>query len=153
MATRSIFDCDELDARHGPAREQITYDDDWLAFGSDTTDHMNKTRHNVSISVKFSEIDDSHTKHGKRKANITRQENGRIFKAPKLDLPNIRVTTNGVSRIAAKSNKIANEYELLRKIGSGTYGCVYKAKWNVTNEMIAIKRMICKLNTEHTVML
>lgn len=153
MATKSIFDCDELDARHQPTRQQITYDDDdWLAFG-DATDQVDKPLNNVSISVSFTPIDDNRMKNGKRKANISRLENGRIFKAAKLNVQNITVTANGASRKAAKTNKNTDEYELLREIGSGTYGRVFKAKWNVTNEMIAIKRMICKLNTTSTVII
>ncbi len=32
-------------------------------------------------------------------------------------------------------------YEKIEKIGEGTYGIVYKAKDNVTNELVAVKKI------------
>lgn len=141
MATKSIFDCDELNERNVPAREQITYDDDLFAFGIDATDEVDKVPQNVSISTKL-------TQNGKRKANHSNVENGRIFKAAKL---NIQVTANGGTRKATKTHERNDEYDLGKEIGSGTYGRVYKAKLHGSNEVIAIKRMTCKLNTENSV--
>lgn len=36
----------------------------------------------------------------------------------------------------------ASKYQKLEKVGNGTYGIVYKAKDNDTNDIVAMKKMI-----------
>lgn len=155
MATKSIFDCESLDAQSQPERQQIIYDDDDLfGFGCDQTDEINAVPRNVSISVTFAHDEDNGRKNGKRKAkNISKFENGRVFKVAKKNVPSIKVVTNGKTRRAVENNGRAEEdYELLHEIGCGTYGRVYKAKWKITDEVIAIKRLVCKMTGPYAVM-
>ena len=39
----------------------------------------------------------------------------------------------------------ASKYEKLEKVGNGTYGVVYKAKDKVSDEIVALKKMILEV--------
>lgn len=158
----SIFDCDTVDACNKTERQQITYDDDIFEFGSETpADESNLIPRNVSISVTFAQndgdddadVDDKRQMIGKRKAHtISELRNRKYFKAAvSKNVPTIKVIANDVCRRAVTTNSTTDEYELLKRIGKGTYGDVYKARWNITQEIIAIKRLTCKLNVPNTV--
>lgn len=156
MATKSIFDCDTLDVRSQPKRQQIAYDDDDLfgfGFGCEEADETDASPKNVSISVTFTHDANDGRKNGKRKAhNISELENERIFKMAKKNAPIVKMVSNGKSQKTECDSHVEEEYKLLLEIGCGTYGRVYKAQWNVTKEVIAIKRLICKLDGPHAVM-
>ncbi|XP_055315802.1 cyclin-dependent kinase 9-like [Sitodiplosis mosellana] len=151
MATKSIFDCESLDAHSDePKRQQITYDDDLFGFGYEMVDEVDASPKNVSISVTFAQDAVNGRKNGKRKARVMSEfERGRLFKVAKTNVPSIKVSTNGSSRRTVETESPSKDYKLLREIGCGTYGKVYKAVWNSTKEVIAIKRLICKLNVPH----
>lgn len=152
MATKSIFDCESFDAPQEPTRQLISYDEDLFTFESETgIDEIDSAPTNlVSISVKIE--NNGIPKNGKRKGqSMAGPSNGRIFKKPKLDVMNIKVSTNGRYREVVESNSKSDEYTPLGLIGSGTYGKVYEARWNVTGETIAVKRLMCKLHTPDTV--
>lgn len=152
MATKSIFDCDSLDARNEPQRQQVTYDDDVFEFGCEVADEIDAAPKNVSISVTFDQNGDKSRKNGKRKAHDNFElENGRVYKVVKKYVPSIKVSTNGTSRRAVEANSHTEDYDLLKEIGCGTYGRVYKARWNPTQEVIAIKRLTCKMNVPYWV--
>lgn len=156
MATKSIFDCENLDARSPPERQQITYDDeDIFGFGCEEANEIDAAPKNVSISVTFGQDENNGQKNGKRKArDITKLDNGRMFKVAKTNVPSIKVTSNGAVRRAVESGTCDEDededYTMLKKIGSGTYGTVYKARWKLqgklSNDVIAIKRIVCKMS-------
>lgn len=147
MATKSKFDCDSIDTPETSNREQIVYDEDIFSFGTELpSDKFDAASKNVSISVSYSPSD--RRKNGKRKA--LELNDGPLFKARELNIPTIEVTSNGVTRQAVTNNEKRAEYEILKKIGNGTYGNVYKARLN-NKDVIAIKRITCKLNRPHTV--
>lgn len=134
-------------------RPQIIYDDDLFAIGSETPNSQSDVgSQNVSISLTINQNDNDRPKNGKRKARqFMELENGRMFEAAKMNITTIKVITNDGSRRVVKSNSKSEEYEILSKIGSGTYGDVYKARWLVTGEIIAIKRLKCKLTVPNSV--
>lgn len=150
MSTRSMFDSNDVpDTSNHAERMKIVYDDDLFTFGSVTP---NGGPQNVSISLTYNQNDDARPKNGKRKARqFSELENGRIFKSEKPNITTIKVVANDRCRRVIKANTKSDEYELLNKIGSGTYGDVYKARWKVTDEIIAIKRLKCKLTVPNSV--
>lgn len=160
MAAKSIFDC-EFEASSQSTRQLISYDEDLFAFDSETaTDDVDGTPTNLNVSVT---IDCRNAnRNGKRKANFELEKpNGTARKKSKSDLLNIKVSTNGRSRQVFESrtrqvvdgSSHSDEYTPLNIIGCGTYGEVFKARWNTTGETIAVKRLNCKLNTNDTVCL
>lgn len=153
MATKSIFDLESVDERSEPKRQLITYDDDCFEFGyGEEDDEVDSAPKNVSISVTFDPNEVNGRKNGKCKARDTAElEKGRVFKVAKTNGSTIKVTTNGTTRRAVETDGPSEDYELIQEIGCGTYGKVYKARWNSTNEMIAIKRFMCKLNVPNAV--
>ncbi|XP_031636299.1 cyclin-dependent kinase 9-like [Contarinia nasturtii] len=144
MATRSIFDCD---AQNELEREQVTYDDDLFDFGLEIpADERVVIPKNVSISETISQNGADNEKRGKRKAhNVPEFRGNNHFKSAKLNVPTIKATANDVPRGRVEFQKKCDEYELLHKIGKGTYGDVYKARYS-TGQIIAIKRILCPLD-------
>lgn len=51
----------------------------------------------------------------------------------------------------SKTGSETEPYELIKQIGEGTYGRVYRGLCNLTKTVVAIKRLKCKLNTPNTV--
>lgn len=152
MARKSIFDCDSIFKEKESTREKIVYDDDWFTFGSELpSDKKDAVPKNLSISVTVSKIDKSRPKNGKRNASHDMKlDDKSILKVKKTNMPTIKVISNGQDRQAVSSDKQSKEYKILKEIGRGTYGSVYKAKLE-NNDTIAVKRLICKLDQPHTV--
>lgn len=147
MATKSIFDLESVDTRSEPKRQQITYDDDCFEFGcAKEGDEVDAAPKNVSISVSFDPNEVNGRKNGKRKARTAELDRERAFKVAKTN-----GGTNGANRRDVEPETPSEQYELIREIGCGTYGKVYKARWNSTKEIIAIKRFKCKLNVQNVV--
>lgn len=152
MAEPSIFDCAELSPTNEPTRKLVSYDDDDLfTFGSVSPfDKIDNASQNVSIRVTVN--------NGNGKRNIKRKTDGTLAgsngfsKKQKLNATNDKVTkTNGTVQRSVEKHSNSSEYDFLEMIGNGTYGRVYRARLNATNEVIAVKRLECKLNTAHTV--
>lgn len=146
MATKSIFDCNSP-ATHQPSRQLISYDDDDLfAFGSAMpNDEIDSAPQNVSISVT---VDNSIGKRFiKRKSDdVPRPTNG-YNKKQIVNAPNKR---NGTGPRKYDKNPASGEYNLIKQIGCGTYGQVFKAELK-SGGVIAVKRLHIKLNSPNTV--
>lgn len=151
MATRSIFDCDATDTQNELQREQITYDDDLFDFGCEiAADDGVVIPENVSVSVTISQNGSDKRQIGKRKAHfVSESKSAKNFKVATSNASK-KLTTNNVSRKAVENQSKCDEYEFLQKIGKGTYGDVYKARYS-TGEIIAIKRIVCQLDIPNMV--
>lgn len=64
--------------------------------------------------------------------------------------PCIKDTNEADNRLAA--GILANSYELIIEIGSGTYGKVYKARSKRSNQIVAAKRVHCEIQPHQMVM-
>lgn len=146
MATRSIFDCDSPPTNQ-PSRELVSYDDDDLFTfgGAMPNDEINSATQNVSISVTV----DSTKRCIKRKShNVPKPTNGYTKKR----IVNTQNKPNGTAPRKYDNDPSSGEYHLLKEIGSGTYGQVYKAELQ-NKVVIAVKRLHINLNSPNLVIL
>lgn len=175
MSTASIFDCGSpsgpLDL---PRRELISYnDDDIFSFEngdeSSSADKIDRVDNNFRITLTINTGDDNRKR--KRVADDDNDDgnddgNDNIYHEPKKKRISNLASCSGIGSSNAfirngeqtieKHTKAtrsdAEPYTLLKEIGQGTYGRVYRAQFNdKKNIVIAIKRIKCKLNAANTV--
>lgn len=140
-----MFDCD-FDSKEELERTQIIYDEDLFSFGNDNS--IESTDSTSSIEFDAGKVEnqryvDSSNATIKRKSIASRLD----FKVK------IRNSNNNPKRMIVNSSnkKSTNKYDILKEIGSGTYGKVYSARDNRDNRIIAVKRIICEMKTLQSV--
>lgn len=177
MAQTSIFDCGTPGTLDLPRRQLVKYDDDDLfAFESDASpnnDEIDNGAKNLKIVVT---IDNTATTNNKRKRYDDSEENEDndddevvYHESKKKRISNVascsssksnNVNNNTLTKHVAHANEKwaqpkpetdTEPYELMKEIGCGTYGRVFKAQCRATKIVIAVKQLKCKLNTPNTV--
>lgn len=157
MANKSIFDIEHFDENkiQQSERTQVVYDDDLFAFGE--TEPCNDSSENTNfLQIKCSNEKADETKQrskslNKRKFiyNINAQNPNAepITKRARVSKHQIR---NVISQKQQKTDSLT-EYSLLKLIGKGTYGEVFKGQMNKSRQIIAVKRISVKFNDRQKV--
>lgn len=128
-------------------RQQVVYDDD--IFGEDAiaaNDTIeNKVVEKKSVELPLNRRVDRPTAHvgpmpSKR---FGRAQPFHPYQRPHKNVP----PANGFQANGAQVNATDNEYRLMKKIGHGTYGEVFKGVLIKSKQPVAIKRLMCKIKS------
>lgn len=171
MATTSIFDCG--DTLQLPRRQLVSYDDDDLfTFESDASSNQDEVD-NAAKNLRF-KVTVENSNHKRKRSINSDDDDGEeeadynrhwYHESKKKRISNVASCSNSTSnnnttiRRGAQSHEKRTQprkgerepYELIREIGQGTYGRVYKGRCTETQAVIAIKRLKCKVNTPNSV--
>lgn len=128
-------------------RQQVVYDDDM--FGDDAVSANdaieNKVVEKKSVELPLNRRVDKPVAHV---GPMLSKRFGRAQPFHPYQRPNRNVPpANGFQANGAHVNAIDNEYRLMKKIGHGTYGEVFKGVLIKTNQPVAIKRLLCKIKS------
>lgn len=129
-------------ANHNDGRRQVVYDDD--IFGENTVAEKSVVQSRVAPAA-HRRMDQPIVLVGPMPTTkrYVRQQQFHPYQRPPRNVP----STNGCQVNGTQASTNDNEYKLVKKIGHGTYGEVFKGIRTKTNQPVAIKRLICKIKS------
>jgi hypothetical protein len=115
---------------------------------SESDNNENNKRHKEIFSEIYNNICSKYDSNNKSEVNANSKDVNQIFNNYS-EMGNKMIKLYSELELESQNKnkmKLANEFDIKRMIGNGTYGCVFEAEHNIDNEHYAIKMIQLQSN-------